>query len=197
MLFAKITYMEHSCQLAYIIGVSLGDGNLSCPNGRATRLRITCDTQYPDIIKDITLSLNYLFPNNKVSHIVRSDNCVDISVYSNLLNEYMPWKVYKGSKYKQQAHVPGWILEDNTFTKACLKGLIQTDGSIYNDRKYKMVNFNNMTKELVDDVFNMMTQLGYSPKKYQTAQRNHTIKYSIRLSKEVAAFLDEIHLYKS
>ena len=32
---------------AYVIGLALGDGNLSNPNGKATRLRITCDKKYP------------------------------------------------------------------------------------------------------------------------------------------------------
>jgi len=32
---------------AYIVGLALGDGNLSNPNGRAVRLRITCDKKYP------------------------------------------------------------------------------------------------------------------------------------------------------
>ena len=39
--------------LAYIIGIALGDGNLSNPNKRAVRLRITCDTGYPGLIENI------------------------------------------------------------------------------------------------------------------------------------------------
>lgn len=98
--------MEQSIQLAYIIGVALGDGNLSCPNGRATRLRITCDTAYPNIIENIFNSLQQIFPQNKVARVVRADNCIDISVYSNKLNECMPWQVGRGSKHNQRARVP-------------------------------------------------------------------------------------------
>jgi hypothetical protein len=42
--------------LAYIIGVALGDGNLS-KNGGTTRLRVTCDNKYPKIITEITKHL--------------------------------------------------------------------------------------------------------------------------------------------
>lgn len=189
--------MKHCVQLAYIIGVALGDGNLSCPNGRTTRLRVTCDAKYPEIITEITFALKQLFPNNQVSHVIRTDNCIDISLYSNKLNEYIPWEVGKGSKHNQHAHVPTWIRDNKVFVRFCLKGLLQTDGSIYYDRKYPMVNFNNMTEELVEDVFNMIAQLGYSPHKYQTVQKNETVKYSVRLSKEVNLFIDEICLYKS
>ncbi len=175
----------------------MGDGNLSSPNGRVTRLRITCDIQYPDIIADITRSLSRLFPNNSVSHVNRTDSCIDISVYSNTLNECMPWKVGKGSKYYQQARVPDWIFENTSYIKSCLQGLLQTDGSLYKDRGYTMVNFTTISEVLARDVFYMMTHLDYWPKKYQTLQNNGNVKYSIRLSKSVDAFVREISFYKS
>ena len=36
---------------AYVIGLAIGDGGLSNPNGRAVRLRITCDIKYPLLIE--------------------------------------------------------------------------------------------------------------------------------------------------
>jgi len=54
---------------AYLIGVALGDGNLSNPNGRATRLRITCDKKYPLLLNNIIVSLKKLLPENKVTII--------------------------------------------------------------------------------------------------------------------------------
>ncbi len=68
---------------AFIIGVALGDGNLSNPNGRAVRLRVTCDTKYLKNIQEIYASISLMMPNNKVSLVARKDNCVDISCYSN------------------------------------------------------------------------------------------------------------------
>src|SRR3989344_1233893 len=69
--------------ISYIIGVAIGDGNLSNPSGRAVRLRITCDIKYPNIIKNITQALQEVMPNNKVSVVNKKENCVDISCYSN------------------------------------------------------------------------------------------------------------------
>lgn len=54
---------------AYIIGVALGDGNLSCPNGRAVRLRVTCDKRYPNIIKAIIINLEIIFPKTKFLYV--------------------------------------------------------------------------------------------------------------------------------
>jgi hypothetical protein len=56
---------------AYVIGLAIGDGNLSNPNGHAVRLRITCDTKYPELITKIRDALQRLLPNNRVT-LVRS-----------------------------------------------------------------------------------------------------------------------------
>src|SRR3989338_11058169 len=53
---------------AYIIGLALGDGNLSNVR-KTTRLRISCDTQYPFLLNKIYNSLQLLLPSNKVNVI--------------------------------------------------------------------------------------------------------------------------------
>lgn len=190
--------MDYSKELAYIVGVSLGDGNLSCPNGRAVRLRITCDSTYPATAEEISKNLKIILPNNKVTTVPRpTESCFDISVYSNELNTLIPWKVGRGSKFKQNAHVPKWILSKREYIKPCLKGLIQTDGSIYFDRGYKMINFTNVTEILTDDVYQMIRKLGYTPHKYTTKQKTGNYKYTIRLSKSVEDFIQEINLTKN
>jgi DNA-binding transcriptional regulator WhiA len=189
---------EKTTILAYVIGVALGDGNLSCPNGRATRLRITCDLTYPNLIKEIISSLEQIFPKNKISICnTTKGSCVDISVYSNTLNNIMPWSVGKGSKLFQQIQVPKWIFKNKKFTKSCLRGLLQTDGSIYTDRGYLMVNFTNLSKPLIDDVYHMINTLGYTPHLYESVQKNSNIKYIVRLSRNVNAFIKEINLTKT
>lgn len=82
------------------------------------------------------------------------------------------------------------------FIRACLRGLIQTDGSIYSDRGYKMVNFTNNIKMLADDVKDMIEKLGYQPKIYQTKQRSGNPKYTVRLSRGVDDFVVELALQK-
>jgi len=189
---------RHSSTLAYVIGIALGDGNLSCPNKRALRLRITCDLTYPFLIEEIITALKNIFPKNKVSICNKKKGTyIDISVYSNTLKDFMPWRLGEGSKFSQQAHVPEWILERKSYIKSCLRGLLQTDGSIYNDRNYIMVNFTNLTKPLVDDVYNMMITLGYRPRLYSSKQRNGNIKYVVRLSRNVQDFINEINLTKN
>ena len=83
--------------LAYIIGVALGDGNLSNSNGRATRLRVSCDTKYPAIISSIVSALKKLLPENKVSIVEIQKSHIDVSCYSNKLEGFLGWKAKAGS----------------------------------------------------------------------------------------------------
>jgi len=120
--------------LAYVIGIAIGDGNLSNPNKRATRLRVACDRKYENTIINFVDAIQKVMPLNKVSIQPRKGNCVDISCYSNKWENILGWKVGFGSKYAQNISVPSWIKRNKKYCKACLKGLFETDGSVYEDR---------------------------------------------------------------
>lgn len=186
---------EDKKRLAYLIGIALGDGNLSNPNGRAIRLRVTCFSGYPRIAREILQTIQLLLPQNKISIVKKGGRCFDISVYSNKLKTWMPWGVGKGSKIIQQACVPCWILEDLTFSKECLRGLIQTDGCIYTDRGYQMVNFTNNNETLSRNAYTMMENLGFKPNFSKVINSGH-LKYTSRISRDAKRFISELQLYK-
>ena len=181
--------------LAYIVGVALGDENLSNANGRAVRLRITCDKKYPLLIKNIVKNLENIFIKNKVS-IVDRVNAVDVSVYSNDLENLLGWKAKNGSKIKQQVCIPDWIKKNKIYQKECIRGLFQTDGSLYFDRGYKMVNFTSACTTLIHDVNIILNSLGFNVKTRKVIDKGR-IKYIIRISKNVEIFIKTINLWKS
>jgi DNA-binding transcriptional regulator WhiA len=185
--------------LAYIIGVAIGDGNLSNPNGRSVRLRISCDTKYPEIIKEISSSLKVILPENKVSLVKKKCNCVDISCYSRYWEKWLGWKHNKGPKYEQSIKIPKWIKNNSEYSESCLKGLFQTDGCIYFDRGYIMVNFVTTIQGLDDEVVRMITKLGFKPKLYTLDVRDNMRhkKYTVRISKNVMNFIKAINLTKT
>jgi len=184
---------------AYVIGLAIGDGNLSNPNRRAVRLRITCDTKYPALIIRISSSLRQLLPENKVSLVGSNGNYVNISVYSNHLESLLGWKALGGSKHHQGVEVPRWICEDRWLTIPCLRGLIETDGAIYRDRGYPMVIFSTVIPKLAQQVDAMMRDLGFRPHLYRTRQdrNSESVKYQVRLSQDVRAFLALVNPLKA
>jgi DNA-binding transcriptional regulator WhiA len=191
--YVKVNVVDEQVYEAFIVGIALGDGNLSNPNGRAIRLRITCDVRYPKIIDEITTALKYVFHDNKIGHTLRKDGCTDISLYSNKLADLIPWEAGKGTKYDQQTHVPKWVFRKASATKACLRGLILSDGSIYKDRGYTMVNFCSNIEPLAQDVLLLAQKLGFIGTISITAQPSGKPKYTVRFAKnslELVQILD-------
>lgn len=181
---------ERGPLLAYVIGLALGDGNLSNPNGRATRLRITCDAKYPNLASRMKRALEELLPQNRVSIVSRSPRWFDLSCYSNHWETLLGWEVGKGSKYAQRVRVPEWIKPSREYSTHCLRGLLETDGSVYSDRGYLMVMFVAAIPTLAQDVFDMVSNLGFTPHFYtfSTAGPRRST-YHVRLSKHVEEFL--------
>ncbi|HLD49923.1 MAG TPA: LAGLIDADG family homing endonuclease [bacterium] len=185
--------------LAYVIGLAIGDGNLSNPNGRAPRLRITCDTRYALLIKRIQKAIQKLLPENRVSLVNRSKGCVDISSYSKQWEPWLGWKAKSGSKRQQNVSVPEWILQKKEFLVPCLKGLIETDGSIYRDRGYRMVNFVTTIPKLASDVAVMISKLGFkaSLSTFLSKNKKHQTKYTIRICKNSDELVKVLKLSKA
>lgn len=181
--------------LAYVIGVAIGDGNLSNPNGRATRLRITCDKQYTNIIDRISRAIKQLLPNNKVSIINRAEHYCDISCYSNKWEKWLGWTAKGGPKYAQNVSVPEWIITKTKYCAFCLRGLLETDGSIYFDRGYKMINFVTVIPALAQNVSKMIKKLGYCSKTYRITTTPRP-RFTIRITKDIDSFIDKIQFYK-
>jgi DNA-binding transcriptional regulator WhiA len=174
--------------------MALGDGNLSNPNGRAIRLRITCDNTYLHLISEVVQNITELFPHNKVALISRKDNCTDISLYSNKLADIMPWRFDKGSKYDQQAHVPAWVKCSHYSSEQCLRGLILSDGSIYKDRGYIMVNFTTNIYPLAKDVVCMLKNIGFTSSLCSTKQPSGRPKYTVRVAKNASKLVQHLRL---
>lgn len=181
---------------SYVVGVALGDGNLSNPNGRAVRLRVTCDKKYPKLSKEIVEKIQLLMPKNKVSTINKKKNAIDISCYSNKWPQILGWTPEKGPKHNQGIRIPKWIRSKSKYYKACLKGLIQTDGCIYTDRGYKMVNLTGINEQLLLDAKNLLTELGYKPQLYKFKTQNKD-RYNLRISKNTEKLIKQLALEKN
>lgn len=189
-------HMNRSANSAYVVGVAIGDGNLSNPNRRAVRLRITCDNKYPALRDRIVQSVQELFPENKVSLVFRKQNCTDISCYSNKWEHLLGWNALDGSKYRQRVRVPEWIIHNREYSLKCLQGLFETDGSVYKDRGYTYANFTTITPGLALDAQIMIRKIGYVSDTQYSFQKNGKRKYVIRVCKNCHSFLEETGITK-
>ena len=76
-----------------------------------------------------------------------------------------------GNKVRQKFDIPDWIRQNSKFQVACVRGLVDTDGSIFNHAykvknrqySYKKLCFASASEPLRNSVFNIMTSSGLSP----------------------------------
>ena len=175
----KIEKPAKSEKLAEFVGIVLGDGCIS-NNQLTITLHRKDDADYA---KFVTQLIQKLFN-------------VPVGIYKNkhaLANSYVISRVELvrfcvnklglkiGHKVKQQVDVPDWIKNDISFSVACLRGLVDTDGSIFTHRykvagkyyKYKKLAFNNSSEPLVIFANQLLTELNITNR---TAQKGKEVR---------------------
>ncbi|MFA5335753.1 MAG: LAGLIDADG family homing endonuclease [Candidatus Omnitrophota bacterium] len=119
--------------LAEFIGIMLGDGGMSKYQVHITFNREQ-DKEYADYVGNIVKKL-FSVPSIIVSG-GKNDKGDDVVVSSRNLVEYLQHftGLKEGDKIRNKASVPSWIRSNDKYIAACLRGLIDTDGSFYSYR---------------------------------------------------------------
>lgn len=124
----KISFPPLNEQLAEFIGIYLGDGTLT-----PYFLKITGDSRYDiryfDYIEKLVLDLFGLSVSRYISPTSHSTNLV---VFSRELCSFLnrEYGFAYGDKLKNNTLIPGIILKAKSLSFACLRGLVDTDGSV-------------------------------------------------------------------
>lgn len=184
-------YPEESEDLAEFIGIVLGDGGLThfqC----VIYLNSDTDQEFANYAQRLITKLFNIVPSikkHKIHKVLR------VSVSSVNLIEYLTRKGLRlGNKVLLQASVPDWILLNPEYIKACIRGLIDTDGSFIihkykvkeKEYSYPKISFTNRSLPLIDFVYTGLMQHGFTPKK--------SYKYQVWLHNqaEVMKYLKEV-----
>ncbi|MDD3087083.1 MAG: hypothetical protein PHP89_00745 [Candidatus Omnitrophica bacterium] len=175
---------RHSKELAELIGIVLGDGNIYKFN-RCQRLTISCNGSYKNYVKHVSYLARNIFKNSP-SVIKRSKaNCCDVTLYMQDIDKALGLPA--GNKINNSVRIPEWILKKREYSKKCLKGLFETDGHYGLSKKnyVEYIQFCNECTSLKKSVFDALGFLKYSPQ----LGKNY-----VRLAKkiEVRKFIEEM-----
>ncbi len=163
----EIKHPEESLELAEFVGVMLGDGGLSGSHQITISFNDKTDRGYAKYICKI---IRQLFLLDYHIHKRRKSNGADIVLNSSNLVDFLVLHGLKtGNKVKNQVEVPRWITNNPLYEKACLRGLIDTDGSLYCHKynskgktyAYLKLGFCNRSKPLLKFAFRVFKRLGY------------------------------------
>jgi len=158
-------------KLAEFIGIMLGDGNIFI-NKDVAQVRIVGNPHTEmdfmiNFIKPLIVDLFKIVPRI-LFH--KTKNEVFIAIENRNLAEFLlSIGLAHGDKINNQVSVPSWIRKDKSLLKACLRGLVDTDGSVFRMSKEDFdnprISFKSNNKKLLEDVRNSLIELGFHPSK--------------------------------
>lgn len=177
--------------LAEFMGIMLGDGGLTqfqC----TIYLNSDTDVEYAQYVKRLIKKLFDLTPS---TYKLNREKVIRVSISGVNLVEYLKLKgLYVGNKVHLQVGVPDWVWAKPEYIKACIRGLIDTDGC-FALHKYKVngkeycypkICFSNRSEPLLNFVFQGLKQFGFNSKR--------TYEHDVWLhnQNEVRLYLQEI-----
>lgn len=160
----------YSSALAEFTGIMMGDGGITKRQVKIT-VHSEDDKEYANYLKNL---IARLFHVQASLFFRRHEKAVSLVVSRTELvkycHDYLELKV--GNKLKQGLDIPSWISSKLEFQKACLRGLVDTDGCIFYERhniqgkiySYPRLNFTSASIALRKSVFDIFTGLGFSPR---------------------------------
>jgi intein/homing endonuclease len=179
-----------SLELAELLGIYMGDGHVSPYQSSVVTNSIT-DIEHAFFVKvlqeklfSIPVSIQQKTNANALIILASSR---ELSIF---LSRYgMPI----GNKLMQGLVVPSWILRKDSYMRAFVRGLIDTDGSVYRDShiiknvlyQSTCIAFTNASKNLTDFVFSFFVREGYSPTRSGRDVR-------LRRKKDIQKYVKEI-----
>jgi hypothetical protein len=159
----KITKPKKIPDLAEFIGIMMGDGTMSTYHIGIT-LNAIDDAEYAIFV---TKLIKKLFNVHPKIYKRKNKNAVVITVARKLLVEHLhSLGLPIGNKIKQGLDIPKWILDSPEFAKSCLRGLVDTDGSVFTHTyrskmkiyRYKKISFTSASPTLLISVQKILTQ---------------------------------------
>lgn len=184
---------KYSQEVAEFTGIVMGDGGLT-KNQLIITVNSRDDKEYAFFINKL-INRNFGVP---VSIYYRKGQlAMSLAVSRVRLVKFCKNKLGLkiGDKLKQGLDIPEWIKKNRTFKIACIRGLMDTDGCIFNEchiinkKKYcyPRMSFVSASIYLRVSVFNILKELGFTPK----MRNNRSVQLENR--KDIIEYFDLIN----
>lgn len=157
---------KHSSDLAEFFGILLGDGSVT-KYFTKVYLNAVADIDYVPCVKNllerlfIGVSVSIWSPQNK--------GTTDLQVSSKDVCDYLRNIGFNAKK----RYIPSWITENSDFSKATIRGLFDTEGSVgmkyfkgkHGNYLYKQLTVTNKNENILRFLEKFLVKFGYKPTK--------------------------------
>lgn len=156
-----------STELAEFVGILIGDGGITKYQVVVTLNRID-DKLYAQFVAALMEELFGVKPS-----VLPFEMIYKITISRGKLVRFCHSLGLKiGNKIKQNIDIPNWIKNDKNYSIACIRGLMDTDGCIYNECHnikgkrycYPRLSFVSHSLALRESYFQILADLGFTPK---------------------------------
>jgi len=194
----KLNVSRDKKALSEFIGIILGDGNVNFyKKGKKIgvyQIRIAGDCN-----KDRLYHINYIKPLceslfNLNAKIIENKNHNERFLFlssKELVEFFIKMGIKSGNKITNQSTIPEWVFEKKSYIQACIRGLIDTDGSVFRmskrDSNLIRINLKNYDFKLLNDARNAFIKLDFHPSKITCGN-----SFCISRQKEIERYLREI-----
>jgi intein/homing endonuclease len=163
--------MKESNDLAELVGIILGDGSFYI-DSQHHQLDVSFNSiNEKDYFTFVKKLLEKIIHKKIYKKIDGKANCIHLRLNrkKDVLALLKFSLIVPGNKIRNCVTIPSWIIRNETYLKHCIRGLIDTDGSVYrmSQRDYKLIRieFKNVNKKLLFDARNSLILLGFHPSK--------------------------------
>lgn len=124
----KVPFPSLSSDLAEFVGIMLGDGGVS-RNQITVTLGFTTDKEYAPYVMELIYKL---FKIKASAYTPSNHNVFRIRASGvNLVKNLLSYGLVQGNKVKKQFDIPAWIQRKDEYIKACIRGMVDTDGCVH------------------------------------------------------------------
>lgn len=153
----RVTIPGYSEMLAELVGILLGDGHIS-----PTQVMVNLGSKEDGYVRHVTKLLGDAF-GTPPHQSRRAGGYVDVYIGSVEAIRFLKEMGLCSHKVRQQVGIPRWIFDKQEYQRACLRGLLDTDGSIYRLRHGWQISFCNRSIPLLNDTREILNTLGFTP----------------------------------
>jgi len=147
----------------------MGDGGIT-----ANQVTITLNCFDEKIYSKFVVALiRRLFGVTSSVYLDIKDSVLNIVVSrTNLVDFCVSQGLVIGNKVRKQIDIPDWIKKEEDFKVACVRGLVDTDGSVFTHRykvngkyyAYKKLAFTSLSFPLLSSVYQILKDKGLGPR---------------------------------
>lgn len=136
---------ELSTELAEFIGICAGDGSI---NTYQLTISLNDEDDY-EYLQWVKQTIECIFQVDVTLHKKKHSKCTNLVVSSKNLTDFLvKLGLPRGDKIRAGLDMPNWIQKNNAYQKAFIRGLFDTDGSIYletHNKSYKTYSYPRMS----------------------------------------------------